>query len=190
MSSFESTNYSFFAYLWCTIYVNMAFVASLFSTMVILIHPPAAPPMPERKYGLPRRLHSPSESSIASHSSVESTSSDVTEEIITPETSNEQIPISPIAKDIRRPSLTFLNTSVVLPSTKDFTRPMKPIARRLSSSSQIVAQGFKQSIITPTSKMSQQIFPVSKASSQKTVNKVVALTRQSVKATKKFVNKK
>ncbi|KAJ3787449.1 hypothetical protein GGU11DRAFT_809405 [Lentinula aff. detonsa] len=190
MSSFKSTNYSFFAYLWCTIYVNTAFVASFFSTMVILIHPPAAPPMPERKYGFPRRLHSLSESSISSHSSVESTSSGVRAEITTPETSNEQIPISPRPKDVRRASVSFLNTNVVLPSTKDFTRPIKPIARRLSSSSHIVAQGFKQSIITPTSKMSQQIFPVSKASSQKTVNKVVSLTRQSVKATKKFVNKK
>ncbi|KAJ3732266.1 hypothetical protein DFJ43DRAFT_1074525 [Lentinula guzmanii] len=194
MSSFKSTNYSLLAYFWCTIYVNMAFIASLFSTLVILIHPPAAPPMPERKYGLPRRLHSPSESSIASHSSSETTSSGVTEEIITPETSTEQVPIdfssAPRPKDVRRAGVSFLNPSVVLPRSKDFTRPIKPIARRLSSSSQIVAQGFKQSIITPTSKMSQQIIPVSKASSQKTVNKVVSLTRQSVKATKKFVNKK
>ncbi|KAJ3821348.1 hypothetical protein F5880DRAFT_1582519 [Lentinula raphanica] len=191
MSSFNSTNRTYFAYIWCMVYVNMGFLASLLSTMLIMIHPAAAPSMPERQHALSRRSCSTrSQSSLISNMSVESISSTTTEETNTPDTPKEEVPMSNRPKDTRRRSISFLNTNVVLTYSKSITRPIKPFTRRLSSSSHVVAHGFKESIVIPTSKLTHQILPASKASSQKTVNKVVSFTRQSVKATKKLVTHK
>ncbi|KAJ4487851.1 hypothetical protein J3R30DRAFT_857227 [Lentinula aciculospora] len=188
MATFQSSNCSFFVCVYCTIYAHAALVVSILSTIVILVQPSAAPPMPDRKSASPCLHSAPSESSISTNTSSASTSSTLVEETPSPACSTP--PESKTrSKYARQASVSFLNATVILPSSKTFTRPIKPITRRLSSSSQIVSHTFKESIISPTSKLTQQIIPASKASSQKTVGKVVSLTRQSVKATKKFVQK-
>ncbi|KAJ3922349.1 hypothetical protein F5877DRAFT_75363 [Lentinula edodes] len=190
MSTIISTNATLYAQIWCLIYSNVAVVVGILSTIVILIHPSAAPPMPERRRVSSHRLRlAPSISSIETKSSTESTTSTLVEgntSSTSPAHSSEDTAL-PQAKQAHRPSISFMNTTVVLPTSKDLTRPMKPIARRIVSSSHIVSHTFKDSIVTPTSKMTAQILPASKASSQKTAKKVAFLTRQSFKATKKFV---
>ncbi|KAJ3875114.1 hypothetical protein F5051DRAFT_505443 [Lentinula edodes] len=190
MSKITSTNATLYAQIWCLIYSNVVVVVGILSTIVILIHPSAAPPMPERKRASRHRLQiTPSKTSIDSKSSTESTTSTLAEGTSSSTSSVHSIEDNalPQAKQTCRPRISFMNTTVVLPTSKDLTRPMKPIARRIVSSSHTVSHTFKDSIVTPTSKMTAQILPASKASSQKTAKKVAFLTRQSFKATKKFV---
>ncbi|KAJ3814972.1 hypothetical protein F5876DRAFT_72479 [Lentinula aff. lateritia] len=192
MCSISSTKPTLCAQIWCLIYSNVVVVVGILSTIVILIHPPAAPPMPERKRASSHRLRpSPSKTSIDTKSSTESTTSTLVEGFTSSTSFAQSTEDTALlqAKQARRPSISFMHTTVVLPTSKDFTRPMKPIARRIASSSHIVSHTLKDNIVTPTSKMTAQILPASKASSQKTAKKVAFLTRQSYKATKKFVGK-
>ncbi|KAJ4475230.1 hypothetical protein C8J55DRAFT_562215 [Lentinula edodes] len=190
MSSITSTNVTLYAQIWCLIYSNVAVVVGMLSTIIILIHPSAAPPMPKRKCASSHRLRpASSKTSIDTKSSVESSTSTLVEGTTSSTSfaqSNEDT-TKPQAKEVRRPSISFMNTTVVFPTSKDLTRPMKPITRRIVSSSHTVSHTFKDSIVAPTTKMTAQILPASKASSQKTAKKIAFLTRQSFKATKKFV---
>ncbi|KAF9075186.1 hypothetical protein BDP27DRAFT_1315650 [Rhodocollybia butyracea] len=186
-----SSSITFFVRVWCYIYVNAAFIVSLFSTIVIAVQPGAAPPMPHRKLirvscgtDRPRR---DSVSSVSSNTSIESTTSTLVDE-----TEASDMSIKDAEADrpkIRRASVSFFHPTFTLPHSNTLAHPIRPISRRLSTSSHIVTQSLQHNIVEPTSRMTAHIIPASKNSSRKTVNKVVSLSKKSVQMTKKIVGK-
>ncbi|KIK68269.1 hypothetical protein GYMLUDRAFT_53938 [Collybiopsis luxurians FD-317 M1] len=130
--SVNSTVPTFLALTWCRVYMNLARLASILSTIVITLWPHTRAPMPHRKRAAP--IRSVSLSSLASGTTIESSTSTLVEESaaarkITVKKNPILFTVASRKNNMRRAHTTFTSMKDKLTITKSINRSMKPFTR-------------------------------------------------------------